>query len=90
MPNPKKKLPVFRTEAEERAFWERHDSCEYVDWRHARPTRLPSLKPSTKTLSLRLPVTLLEKLRLEANRRDISCQSLIRIWLSKRLDKQRR
>ena len=74
--------PKFRTEAEERAFWESHDSADYVDWSQAKPTRLPNLKPSTKTISLRLPVALLERIKVEANKRDVPYQSLIKAWLA--------
>ena len=77
-----KKAPRFKTEAQERAFWEKHDSTEYVDWRQAERVRLPSLKPSTKTISLRLPVSLLERIKVEANKRDVPYQSLIKAWLA--------
>lgn len=89
MADPRKKLPEFKTEAEERAFWESHDSSDYLDWSHAKPARLPNLKPSTKTISLRLPVSLLERIRIEANKRDVPYQSLIKAWLSEELDKHR-
>jgi predicted DNA binding CopG/RHH family protein len=79
--NKAKKIPEFKTEAEERAFWESHDSSEYVDWHKAQPASFPNLKPSTKTISLRLPETLLERIKIEANRRDMPYQSLIKAWL---------
>jgi predicted DNA binding CopG/RHH family protein len=84
---PKKGVPVFKTEAEERAFWETHESTAYVDWSHAEPVRLPHLKPSTQTISLRLPLGLLERIKIEANRRDNPCQSLIKAWLSDQLNR---
>ncbi len=75
--------PEFPDEAEERAFWESHDSTEYVDWDRAQRARLPNLKPSTKTISLRLPETLLDRIKIEANRRDMPYQSLIKAWLAR-------
>jgi predicted DNA binding CopG/RHH family protein len=81
MPKRKKDLPEFRTEAEERAFWERHDSSDHVDWRQARPVRMPNLEPSTRTISLRLPESLLQRIKIEANKRDMPYQSLIKAWL---------
>lgn len=72
----------FESEAEERAFWESHDSTEYVDWRRATSVRLPSLKPTTTTISLRIPVGLLERIKVEANKRDMPYQSLIKAWLA--------
>jgi predicted DNA binding CopG/RHH family protein len=89
MTKPKKTLPTFKTEADERAFWESHDSSDYVDWSHAAPARLPNLRPSTKTISLRLPVTLLERIKVEANKRDVPYQSLIKAWLADDVDKHR-
>jgi len=90
MAKPKKTLPKFETEADERAFWESHDSSDYVDWRQAKPARFPNLKPSTKTISLRLPVALLERIKVEANKRDMPYQSLIKAWLAEDVDKLRR
>ena len=84
------KTPEFRSEAEERAFWESHDSSDHVDWSEARPTRLPRLKPSTKSISLRLPVILLDRIKIEANRRDMPYQSLIKAWLAKDVGNSRR
>jgi len=83
-----KTRPDFQSEADERTFWESHDSSEYVDWNAAQKVSLPNLKPSTKTISLRLPITLLERIKIEANRRDIPYQSLIKAWLTE--DVQRR
>ncbi len=85
-----KKIPEFKTEAEERAFWETHDSSEYVDWRQALPASFLNLKPSTKTISLRLPEPLLERIKIEANRRDMPYQSLIKAWLMEDVEKGRR
>jgi predicted DNA binding CopG/RHH family protein len=80
--NKRKKIPEFKTEAEERAFWERHDSTEYIDWDKAQPASFPNLKLSTKTISLRLPEGLLDRIKIEANKRDVPYQSLIKAWLS--------
>ncbi|OBS09184.1 BrnA antitoxin family protein [Acidihalobacter prosperus] len=83
----RKTAPDFKTEAEERAFWESHDASEYVDWGVAESVRLPNLKPSTKTISLRLPAALLERIKIEANKRDIPYQSLIKAWLAEDVDR---
>lgn len=85
-----KKVPEFKTEAEERAFWETHDSSDYVDWGKAQATSFPNLKPSTKTISLRLPESLLDSIKIEANRRDMPYQSLIKAWLMEDVEKSRR
>jgi len=79
--NKVKSIPKFKTEAEERAFWEKHDSSEYVDWKQAQSVSLSNLKPSTKTISLRLPEGLLDSIKIEANKRDMPYQSLIKVWL---------
>lgn len=80
-----KSIPVFANEAEERAFWERHDSADYVDWSMAERVRFANLKPSTKSISLRLPGTLLDEIKIAANKRDVPYQSLIKVWLAERL-----
>lgn len=77
-----KKVPTFKTEEEERAFWETHDSSDYVDWTKAESASLSNLKPSTKTISLRLPEGLLDSIKIEANKRDMPYQSLIKVWLA--------
>ena len=87
MSKPTKPVPEFISEAEERAFWESHDSSDYVDWNQAASVRLPNLRPSTKTISLRLPVALLERIRMEANKRDVSYQSLIKTWLAEDVER---
>ena len=73
-----KTIPKFATEAEEREFWEIHDSSGFVDWNKAETASLPNLKPSTKTISLRLPEGLLDSIKIEANKRDMPYQSLIK------------
>ncbi len=80
-----KAVPKFATEAEERAFWESHDTTEYLDWSKARKAVLPNLKPTTKTISLRLPQHLLDSLKAAANARDVPYQSLIKVWLQEKL-----
>ena len=77
-----KKTPKFKSEAEERTFWEKNDSVDYLDWELAESVSLPKLKPSTKTISLRLPESLLDSIKIEANKRDMPYQSLIKVWLS--------
>jgi len=89
MNKPRKTPPEFATEAEERAFWESHDSSDYLDWTQAQRGQFPNLKPSTKTISLRLPVPLLERIKIEANRRDVPYQSLIKAWLAEDVDRHR-
>jgi predicted DNA binding CopG/RHH family protein len=84
-----KKVPKFRTEAAERAFWATHDSTAYVDWSQAAVVRLTRLKPSTETISLRLPKHLLDGIRLAANARDVPYQSLIKVWLQEKLEQRR-
>ncbi len=86
MAKPLKPIPKFRSEQEERAFWESHDSTLYVDWSNARRTHFPNLKPTTKAISLRLPVSLLDRIKVEANKRDVPYQSLIKTWLAEKVD----
>lgn len=81
-----KPVPHFRTEREERKFWETHDSADYVDWSKAERARLPNLKPSTTSISLRLPVLLLDQIKVAANKRDVPYQSLIKTWLAEKVD----
>jgi predicted DNA binding CopG/RHH family protein len=79
------KVPaVFASEAEERAYWEREDSAADLDWRQAKRIRLPNLQPSTTAISLRLPVSLLEAIKIAAHKRDVPYQSLIKIWLTEK------
>lgn len=81
-----KPVPRFRSEAEERRFWETRDSTAYVDWRRAERARFPNLKPSSTAISLRLPVSLLERIKIAANKRDVPYQSLIKMWLKEKVD----
>jgi predicted DNA binding CopG/RHH family protein len=83
-----KKVPKFKTEAEEREFWANADSSDYIDWSQAKRVLLPNIKPSLRTISLRLPELMLEELKLIANKKDVPYQSLIKIFLSERLSKE--
>jgi predicted DNA binding CopG/RHH family protein len=80
-----KAVPNFKSEAEERKFWETHDSTEYVDWSNAERTRFPNLKPSTTAIWFRLPSDLLDRIKVAANKRDVPYQSLIKMWLAEKL-----
>ncbi|MBK8121330.1 MAG: BrnA antitoxin family protein [Sulfuritalea sp.] len=85
MSKPTKAIPRFASEAEERAFWESQDSTAHVDWSKAKRVVLPNLKPTTRTISLRLPQHLLDSIKAAANARDVPCQSLIKVWLREKL-----
>lgn len=87
MSKPAKPLPRFKTEAQERAFWEAEgrDSTQHLDWAKAQRVVLPNLKPSTKTISLRLPQHLLDAIKAAANARDVPYQSLIKVWLQEKV-----
>ena len=80
-----KPIPRFRSESDERAFWETHDTADYVDWSRARVGFFPNLKPSTETISLRLPASLLAELKILANKRDVPYQSLLKVFLAERI-----
>ena len=80
-----KAIPHFETEAQERTYWESHDSSAHVDWSKAQKVVLPNLRPSTKTISLRLPQHLLDGIKVAANARDVPYQSLIKVWLQEKL-----
>lgn len=82
----RKKIPKFNSEEAEREFWEKHDSTEYIDWSKGKIGVFPELKPSVKTISLRLPESMLEGLKVLANKRDIPYQSLLKIFLAERLE----
>ena len=92
MKTPKKKpkrAPKFRTEDEEREFWATHDAMDYFDWENAIKGSFPNLKPSTTTISLRLPRALLDELKTLANERDVPYQSLLKIFLAERVARER-
>jgi len=85
----KESLPKYRTEDEERDFWAEHDVVDYFDWERSVPGSFPALKPSTKTISVRLPQALLEELKALANERDVPYQSLLKIFLAERVARER-
>jgi predicted DNA binding CopG/RHH family protein len=81
----KKELPRFKNEEAEREFWAAHDSTEFIDWRKGKRVTLPNLKPSSQTISLRLPKPMLDRLKLLANKRDVPYQSLLKMFVAERL-----
>ena len=80
-----RRIPTLSSEAAERRFWESRDSTAYVDWSQAERAVFPNLKPTTRSISLRLPLRMLERIKAEANSRDVPYQSLIKIWLEEKL-----
>jgi len=82
-----KAVPEFDNEDDERRFWEQYDSSDYLDWSQAQQVVMPKLKPTTKTISLRLPQHLLDSIKAAANARDVPYQSLIKVWLQEKLHK---
>lgn len=89
MNKPNKVMPKFKSEVEEKRFWESNDSSDYVDWSRAKNVAMPNLKPTTRTISLRLPEMLLDNIKREANKRDIPYQSLIKAWLADNIKQNR-
>ena len=85
----RKVVPKFSTEDEEREFWGSHDSSEYVDWNRSQSVTLPRLKPPTRTISIRLPESLIDDLKVLANKRDVPYQSLVKIFLAERVIRER-
>ncbi|ACO32728.1 MULTISPECIES: BrnA antitoxin family protein [Acidobacterium] len=86
----KKKIPEFKSEEEEFAFWSKADSTEFVDWSKAEHKKLPNLKPTLRTISVRLPVAMVEDLKILAHQRDVPYQSLMKIYLADRIDQERK
>ncbi len=84
----KKKIPKFKNEDEERDFWASHDSTDYIDWSAAKEVVLPNLKPTLKTISIRLPEIMIEELKLIANKRDVPYQSLMKIFLAEKVEQE--
>ena len=84
----RKKIPKFRNENAEHEFWASHDSTQYVDWRKAESVLIPNLKPSTKTISIRLPENILEELKILANKKDVPYQSLLKVFLAERIQQE--
>ncbi len=83
-----KQIPKFKNEDEERNFWSTHDSTEYLDWSKAERVVFPNLKPSTESISLRLPSFLLARIKELANKKDVPYQSLMKMFLSERVDQE--
>ena len=83
-----KKVPKFKNEDVERSFWTTHDSTEYINWKTAKKVMLSNLKPSVKSISLRLPESMIEELKLLANKKDVPYQSLLKIFLAERIEKE--
>lgn len=88
MPKKLKEIPIFKNEGDELEFWAKEDSTDYIDWDSAESRILPKLKPTTRTISLRISEAMLEKIRLAANKRDVPYQSLIKMFLKERLDEE--
>ena len=86
----KKRIPEFKSEDAEREFWAKADSSDYLDWSSAKRMKFPRLKPTLKTISLRLPVSMIEDLKILANRRDVPYQSLLKVFLAERIAAERR
>ena len=84
----RKQIPKFKNEDDERAFWAAHDSTAYINWSKAERVIFSNLKPSVKKISLRLPESMLEELKLLANKRDVPYQSLLKIFLAERIQKE--
>jgi predicted DNA binding CopG/RHH family protein len=84
-----KAIPEFRSEDEERAFWAKADSTQHIDWSEAERRKLPNLRPTLRTISLRLPVSMIEDLKILANKRDVPYQSLLKVFLAERLAAER-
>ncbi|MBT3878817.1 MAG: hypothetical protein HON76_04505 [Candidatus Scalindua sp.] len=84
----KKRIPKFVSEDKEREYWAKQDSTEVLDWKKGKKVVLPNLKPSVKTISLRLPESMLEELKLLANKRDVPYQSLLKIYLSEKIEEE--
>ena len=88
MPKKLREIPNFKSEDEEREFWAEENSTDYIDWNSAELKTLARLKPTTRTISLRISEAMLEKIRLAANKRDVPYQSLIKMFLKERLDEE--
>jgi predicted DNA binding CopG/RHH family protein len=86
MKKPSKTIPQFKSEKEERHFWENNDASDYFDLTKAARITLPNLKPSTASISLRLSQSFLENIKTQANKLDVPYQSLMKIWLAEKLE----
>ena len=90
MNKPKKEIPNFRSEKEEQAFWASHDSTDYVDWTKASRATFQNLRPSMQSISIRLPQSMLATLKTLANKKDVPYQSLLKVFLAERLQRELR
>jgi predicted DNA binding CopG/RHH family protein len=86
----KKPVPEFTSEDRERQFWATHDSTDHIDWQSGKLRKFPNLKPTLRTISVRLPVSMIEDLKILANKRDVPYQSLLKVFLAERLEQERR
>ena len=86
----KKVVPTFKNENQEREFWASHDSADYIDWRRADNVRLASLRPSTRTISIRLPQPMIDRLKVLANKRDVPYQSLLKMYVAEKIEEELR
>lgn len=86
----KKVIPAFENEEQEREFWAAHDSADYIDWRRAKDMRLPNLRPTTRTISIRLPQPMIERLKVLANKRDVPYQSLLKMYVAEKIHEELR
>jgi predicted DNA binding CopG/RHH family protein len=86
----KKVIPAFENEEQEREFWAAHDSADYIDWRRAKDMRLPDLRPTTRTISIRLPQPMIERLKVLANKRDVPYQSLLKMYVAEKIQEELR
>ncbi len=83
-----KPMPKFKTEKEEKKFWLTHDSTEYVDWSKARKVVFPNLKPTYKSISLRLSASMLDQIKVLANKKDVPYQSLMKVYLAEKVKEE--
>jgi predicted DNA binding CopG/RHH family protein len=85
-----RKIPRFESEDQEREFWASHDSTEYINWQQAKPVRMSNLHPTTRTISIRLPESMIETLKVLANKRDVPYQSLLKMFVADRIEAEQR
>ena len=85
-----RKIPKFENEDQEREFWASHDSADYVNWRGAKRVKLANLRPTTRTISIRLPEAMIERLKVLANKRDVPYQSLLKMYVADKIEEELR
>lgn len=86
--NDLKQIPNFKNAEEEAKFWAEHDSADYIDWSKASKVVFPNLKSSTESISLRLPSSLLARIKELANEKDVPYQSLMKVYLSDQVKRE--